>query len=144
MTDERNETLISLTADIVAAHVENNAVAVSDLPDLIAKVHGALAGLGGPVATPAEPLKPAVSIRGSVTKTHLTCLECGLKFTTIKRHLANSHGLKPEDYRARWGFPNSYPVAAESYSEQRRAMAKAIGLGRKPSAKTPARKTKKS
>lgn len=144
MTDERNGTLISLTADIVAAHVENNAVSVSDLPDLIAKVHGALAGLGGPIAAPIEPLKPAVSIRASVSKTQLTCLECGLKFTTIKRHLANSHGLNPDEYRARWGLPNSYPLVAEDYSNQRRAMAKAIGLGLKPATKKPTRKPKKS
>lgn len=141
MADEQNDSLLMLTADIVAAHVSNNSVGVADLPDLIARVHGALANLG--VEPEPEPeLKPAVSIRASIKPDHIVCLEDGKTFKTLKRHLATDHGLTPEEYRAKWGLGADYPMTARSYSEQRKAMAKKIGLGRKPkvAAKAPTRR----
>ena len=145
MDDEAHENLLALTADIVIAHVSNNSVGAADLPELIARVHGALAGLG----TKDEPepdLTPAVSVRASVKPDHLVCLEDGKKFQTLKRHLSVDHGLTPEEYRAKWDLPSDYPMTARNYSERRQAMAKKLGLGRKPKAtakapvKTPARK----
>jgi predicted transcriptional regulator len=129
--DERNEMLITLTADIVAAHVSNNSVAVSDIPLLINSVHGALNGLSG--AEPAAPApEPAVPIRGSVKREFITCLEDGKKLKMLKRHLMTHYGMTPDDYRAKWGLPADYPMVAPAYAEQRRDLAKAIGLGRKP------------
>src|SRR3546814_10968367 len=93
MADELQETLLALTADIVAAHVSNNSVGMADLPTLIGNVHAALAGLGTPVEAPVEEQKPAVSIRASVKPDHVVCLEDGKKFTTLKRHLMTDHGL---------------------------------------------------
>lgn len=134
MADVQNDSLLVLTADIVAAHVSNNNVGVANLPDLIARVHGALAGLG--VEPETEPdLKPAVSIRASVKPDHVVCLEDGKKFTTLKRHLMTDHGLTPQDYRTKWGLAADYPLTAPDYSERRKALAKAIGLGRKPAVK---------
>jgi predicted transcriptional regulator len=123
--------LVQLTADIVAAHVENNAVAVGDLPLLIANVHSALAGLGTASATtPAAPLQPAVSVRASVKPDHLVCLEDGKKVKMLKRHLSTEHGLTPEAYRTKWNLPASYPMTAPNYAEQRRELAVKIGLGK--------------
>jgi len=140
MADERDENLLALTADIVAAHVSNNKVAVSDLPAVIANVHAALAGLSVVTEVPEEePLVPKVSIRASVKPDHLICLEDGLKMRTLKRHLMSHHNLTPEQYRARWNLPADYPMVAPSYTEQRRNLALAIGLGKRP-AKKPVRK----
>ncbi|HEX8239720.1 MAG TPA: MucR family transcriptional regulator [Allosphingosinicella sp.] len=126
--------LVELTADIVAAHVANNRVTVEDMPNLVTRVHDALAGLGAPPAEPpqeeARP-KPAVSIRASVKPDHLVCLACGRKQKTLKRHLATAHGLDPQQYRAEFGLPSGYPMVAADYAKQRREMAHAIGLGRK-------------
>lgn len=141
MADEAQENLLALTADIVTAHVSHNSVGVADLPELIARVHGALAGLG--VQDNPEPeLTPAVSIRASVKPDHIICLEDGKKFQTLKRHLRVDHGLTPEEYRAKWGLPADYPMTARNYSERRQAMAKELSLGRKPkaSAKASARR----
>lgn len=135
MADELQETLLALTADIVAAHVSNNSVGMADLPTLIGNVHAALAGLGTPVEAPVEEQKPAVSIRASVKPDHVVCLEDGKKFTTLKRHLMTDHGLTPQDYRTKWGLAADYPLTAPDYSERRKALAKAIGLGRKPAVK---------
>ncbi len=141
MADEAQENLLALTADIVTAHVSNNDVAAADLPELIARVHGALAGLGVQ-AEPEPELTPAVSIRASVKPDHLVCLEDGKKFQTLKRHLRVDHGLTPDEYRAKWGLPADYPMTARNYSERRQALAKELGLGRKPKepAKAPARR----
>ena len=125
------ETLIALTADIVAAHVANNSVAVSDLPALITKVHGALAKLGRSAPTPEPALTPAVSIRASVRPDHLVCLEDGKKMKMLKRHLKTDHQLTPDEYRAKWNLPAHYPMVAPNYAEQRRTLAKKIGLGTK-------------
>lgn len=136
MTDDDAVTLMTLTAEIVASHVANNSVAVADLPTLIGNVHAALAGLGSAVeAAPVEVQKPAVSVRASVKPDTLICLEDGKKFKTLKRHLRVDHGMTPEAYRAKWNLPADYPMVAPDYAETRRAMAKKIGLGRKPGEK---------
>jgi predicted transcriptional regulator len=137
MTDsnELNETFITLTADIVAAHVSNNSVAVSDLPVLIANVHGALIQLGGPAPVPEVKLEPAVSIRASIKPDYIVCLDDGKKLKMLKRHLMTHYGMTPDDYRAKWGLAADYPMVAPNYAEQRRTLAKKIGLGRKPGMK---------
>ena len=131
-SNQANEMLITLTADIVAAHVSNNTVAVSDLPTLISNVHGALAGLDGPGAKPEVVLEPAVPIRNSVKRDYIVCLDDGKKLKMLKRHLMTHYGMTPDDYRAKWGLPADYPMVAPAYAEQRRDLAKAIGLGRAP------------
>jgi predicted transcriptional regulator len=134
MTDnvENNEMLITLTADIVAAHVSNNSVAVSDLPMLISNVHSALTGLSGTVAVAGPPPEPAVPVRNSVKKDYIICLEDGKKLKMLKRHLMTHYGMTPDDYRAKWGLAADYPMVAPAYAETRRELAKAIGLGRAP------------
>jgi predicted transcriptional regulator len=129
--DENGEMLITLTADIVAAHVSNNSVAVSDLSVLINNVHGALAGLSGGDSS-APPPEPAVPIRNSIKRDYIVCLEDGKKLKMLKRHLMTHFGMTPDEYRAKWGLAADYPMVAPAYAEQRRDLAKAIGLGRKP------------
>ena len=129
MSEERAETLLTLTADIVAAHVSHNNVSISDLPGMIAKVHDALNGLGEPVVEPEAPLEPAVSIRSSIKPDYIVCLEDGKKLKMLKRHLMTHYQLTPEQYRAKWNLPADYPMVAPNYAEQRRTLAKKIGLG---------------
>ncbi|MEH6757753.1 MAG: MucR family transcriptional regulator [Parasphingorhabdus sp.] len=125
-----NETLIALTSDIVAAHVSNNSVAVSDLPLIINNVHGALSGLSGKTAPRALP-EPAVPIKSSIKPDYVVCLEDGKKLKMLKRHLMTHYGMTPDEYRVKWGLPSNYPMVAPNYAEQRRVLAKAIGLGKK-------------
>jgi predicted transcriptional regulator len=126
-----NQTLMELTADVVSAHVGHNRVEPGELPRLIQVVYDALAGAGQSAPEPAEPLKPAVSVRSSVKPDAVTCLECGQSMKMLKRHLKTDHDLSPSDYRARWALPTSYPMVAPSYSEKRSQLAQTIGLGRK-------------
>lgn len=129
------EMLITLTSDIVAAHVSNNNVAVDEVTTLIQNIYGALSGLGQKVEPVAVPLEPAVSIRSSVKPDSVTCLECGKKMKMLKRHLSTDHSLSTEEYRSRWGLGSDYPLVAPNYAEKRRELAKKIGLGRKPGQK---------
>lgn len=131
LENDMNEMLITLTSDIVTAHVANNNVDVSDLPSLIQNVYGALSGLGTVEAVEERP-DPAVSVRASVKNDHIVCLEDGKKMKMLKRHLMTDHGMTPEEYRARWNLPADYPMVAPDYAEKRRELAKKIGLGRKP------------
>ena len=131
MSDETNDdTLITLTADIVAAHVSNNSVAVNDLPQLINNIHGALAGLSGRSAPEAKP-EPKVPIRSSIRPDYIVCLEDGKKLKMLKRHLMTHYQMTPDQYRQKWGLNSDYPMVAPNYAEQRRMLAKAIGLGTK-------------
>jgi predicted transcriptional regulator len=138
MTDlnaDMTETLITLTSDIVAAHVSNNSVSVAEVPTLITNVYSALAGLSG-VGEAEEPRpEPAVSIRSSVKKDHLVCLDCGKKMKMLKRHLSTEHDMSTDEYRSRWDLSSDYPMVAPDYAETRRDLAKKIGLGRKPGQK---------
>lgn len=127
---EDQETLVTLTADIVAAHVSNNNVAISDIALVIRSVHEALSGLGE-AAEPEVKQEPAVSIRASVKPDHIVCLEDGKKMKMLRRHLATDHGMTPDEYRAKWNLPKDYPLVAPAYAEKRRALAKEIGLGTK-------------
>ncbi len=129
--NELHETLVSLTADVVAAHVSNNSVAVSDLPLLIQNVHGALAGLSEQPSEPEVKQEPAVSIRASVKPDYIVCLEDGKKLKMLKRHLMTHYQMTPEQYRAKWNLAADYPMVAPNYAEQRRTLAKKIGLGTK-------------
>ena len=125
------DTLLTLTADIVAAHVSNNSVAVNDLPNLIQNVHAALSGISSqPAAAEAKP-EPKVSVRASVKPDFITCLECGQKQKMLKRHLMTAHNATPSEYRQRFGLAADYPMVAPNYAEQRRTLAKSIGLGTK-------------
>ena len=130
-SENLGETLITLTADIVSAHVSNNSVAVNDLPVLIQNVHNALSGLGTRKEEPAAKPEPAVSIRSSIKPDYIVCLEDGKKLKMLKRHLMTHYQMTPDDYRQKWGLSADYPMVAPSYAEQRRMLAKKIGLGTK-------------
>jgi len=123
------EELLSLTSDIVAAHVSNNTVAVSDLPGLIEQVYKTLSSVGGAGDAAVDRPTPAVPIKKSITPDFIICLEDGKKLKMLKRHLKTAYDMSPDDYRERWGLPSDYPMVAPNYAKQRSRLAKAIGLG---------------
>jgi predicted transcriptional regulator len=123
--------LLSLTTEIVAAHVGNNSVAVGDLPHLIQEVYRTLASVGTVPAVPERP-QPAVAVKRSVTPDYIICLEDGKKLKMLKRHLKTAYNMTPEDYRERWGLAAEYPMVAPNYAQHRSTLAKKIGLGTKP------------
>ncbi len=127
---EIQEGLLALTADIVAAHVSNNTVAINDVSALISNVYNALNSLGEPVQVEEVKQEPAVSIRSSIKPDYIVCLEDGKKLKMLKRHLMSQYGMTPDDYRAKWGLPTDYPMVAPNYAAQRRELAVQIGLGR--------------
>ncbi|MET0269160.1 MAG: MucR family transcriptional regulator [Sphingomonas sp.] len=118
-----------LTADIVSAYVTNHKVVTNEIPLLIRNVSHALSDLRAKGQAPEAPSKPAVPIRASVKPDHIVCLEDGKKLKTLKRHLMTHYQMTPEAYRAKWRLPADYPMVAPDYAEQRRALAKKIGLG---------------
>jgi predicted transcriptional regulator len=121
-----------LAAEIVAAYVSANSISTAQLPDVIRSVVDALASLDGQAAAPkAEALKPAVSIRKSITPDYLVCLEDGKKLKMLKRHLRTTYDMSPQEYREKWGLPADYPMVAPNYAARRSEFAKQIGLGRK-------------
>src|SRR5690606_20982815 len=131
VTNSDDDHAIDLTAEVVAAYVSKNTVPIGELPNLITEVHSALKGVDQGVEAAAEKPKPAVAIRSSVKPTAITCLECGKKQKSLKRHLTSAHGLTPEEYRERWNLSKDYPMVAPDYSAARSALAKKLGLGRK-------------
>ncbi|MDH3909851.1 MAG: MucR family transcriptional regulator [Rhodospirillales bacterium] len=121
--------LLRMTSDVVAAYVKNNPLQAAELTSVIQTVHSSLSVLNGGGEAKAEPQKPAVSIRRSVTPDYIVCLEDGKKLKMLKRHLRTTYGLTPDEYRAKWGLPTDYPMVAPNYAKQRSAFAKKIGLG---------------
>ncbi|MET0605703.1 MAG: MucR family transcriptional regulator [Beijerinckiaceae bacterium] len=132
-TDDAS-TYVELAAGIVSAYVRNHSVQATELPALIREVHGALTRLDTNTPDlPSEPAKPAVSPKKSINAEYLVCLEDGLKFKSLKRHLRTKYGLSPEQYREKWGLPADYPMVAPSYAKARSQLAKQMGLGQKNS-----------
>jgi predicted transcriptional regulator len=115
---------------IVAAYVRRNQVGADQLGALISTVYQAVSGLGKPVAEVSGKRTPAVTIRRSVHRDYVVCLECGWRGQILKRHVTTSHGLNVEQYRARWNLPREHPLVAPGYSERRSGLAKQFGLGR--------------
>lgn len=130
-TNDTQEFLATLTADIVSAHVSNNSVSTGELPALIQAVFASLSGLGSAPVTVEEKQQPAVSVRSSIKPDYIVCLEDGKKLKMLKRHLMTHYGMTPDEYRTKWGLPSDYPMVAPNYAEQRRSLAKQIGLGTK-------------
>jgi predicted transcriptional regulator len=132
MADLSNEaSCIQLTANIVSAYVRNNSVSSAEIPALISQVYLALMRVssGAAGAGPAEPLKPAISIKRSITPAYLVCLEDGKKFKSLKRHLGTQYQMTPDQYRAKWNLPADYPMVAPDYAAVRSQLAKQMGLG---------------
>jgi predicted transcriptional regulator len=125
----KSNELLSLTTDIVSAHVANNTVSLADLPELIHSVYRTLANIGPATVEPANRPVPAVPVRKSIMPDHLVCLEDGKRLKMLKRHLKTAYNLTPEQYRERWGLPPDYPMVAPNYAKQRSRLAKEIGLG---------------
>ncbi len=127
-----NSMLMELTADVVSSYVSNNPIAAGDLSNLIRDVYASLDSVSGGSTEPEkEKQKPAVSIKKSLNRDYLICLEDGKKFKSLKRHLKTHYDLSPEQYRDKWGLPSDYPMVAPAYAEQRSRLAKEMGLGQK-------------
>lgn len=131
MADSSGEgSYLQLTANIVAAYVSNNTVPSGEIPNLISQVYSALMRVsGGQAAASAEPLKPAVPVKRSITAEYIVCLEDGKKFKSLKRHLRTQYDMTPEKYREKWGLPPDYPMVAPNYAKARSHLAKQMGLG---------------
>ena len=121
---------IELAADIVSAYVSNNSVPLAELPNLIRDVHSALMRVTEQaIPVEAEPLKPAVAVKKSITPDYIICLEDGKQFKSLKRHLRSQYNLSPDAYREKWGLPADYPMVAPNYAKARSNLAKQMGLG---------------
>lgn len=132
MTEHVNHNeLLALTTEIVSAHVANNSISLSDLPQLIQEVYRTLASVGT-VPVVAERPQPVVPVKKSVTPDYIICLEDGKKLKMLKRHLKTAYDMSPEEYRERWNLPADYPMVAPNYAQHRSSLAKKIGLGTKP------------
>ncbi len=131
MADTEQPDYTSLTVQLLSAYVANNSVASEDLAGLIQSTRAALIAETAPEPVETVEHVPAVSVRKSIaSRDHILSLIDGRPYKTLKRHLA-THGLTPSEYRERYGLPASYPMVAQAYSEQRRAVAQKLGLGQR-------------
>lgn len=129
MVEDENQ-LLAMTADIVSAFVSKNSIAADNVAGLIASVHASLLAISQPVEEVVpEPKEPAVPVRKSITPDYIICLEDGLKFKSLKRHLRTKYDMSPEDYREKWGLAKDYPMVAPNYAAARSQLAKTMGLG---------------
>jgi predicted transcriptional regulator len=126
---EQSKDLLTLTTEIVAAHVSNNTVALGDLPQLINQIYNSLVNIGSATTAPVARPQPAVNIKKSVQPDYIVCLEDGKKLKMLKRHLKTAYNMSPEAYRERWKLASDYPMVAPNYARQRSRLAKEIGLG---------------
>ncbi len=136
----------SLVAQILSSYLSNNTVAAADLPSVIDSAKKAFAGGAEPASTSvaegeSKNWEPAVPVKRSITPEAITCLVCGEKFKSLKRHLQTAHQMSPGEYRDAFKLKGDYPIVAPAYAAQRSTLAKSLGLGRKVGAKAPVKKT---
>jgi predicted transcriptional regulator len=136
----------SLVAQILSSYLSNNTVAPADLPAVIANVKKAFGGTAETMLAPTaesetKHWEPAVPVKKSITPEAITCLICGGKFKSLKRHLQTAHNLTPREYRDAFKLKSDYPIVAPAYAAQRSQLAKSLGLGRKAAEKPAAKKS---
>lgn len=130
MSETSAKSFVDLTASIVSAYVSNNTTTAAEIPALISQIHAALLRVStGGSETALEPVKPAISVKKSMTPDYLVCLEDGKRFKSLKRHLRTQYNMTPEQYREKWGLPSDYPMVAPNYAVARSNLAKKMGLG---------------
>lgn len=122
--------LLPLVADITAAYCARAHIGTAELATVIASVFAALDALDKPEAPRPPVQQPAVAIRASVWPDYIICLEDGLKFKMLRRHLRSAFNMTPAQYRAKWSLRPDYPMVAPNYSQVRSRMAIAWSLGR--------------
>ncbi len=127
--DKSADSLLTLTSQIVSAHLSKNAMGINDVPELIQRVHATLQSLAGGNAAPVATRDPAVPVKRSVTSEYIICLEDGSKHKMMKRYLKTAFGMTPDEYRKKWGLPADYPMVSPNYARTRSALAKKSGLG---------------
>jgi len=137
---KKDTSSLESVSKIVSAYVSNNSLPSDELPDLITTIHEALQNPGQAASSTPE---PAVPIKKSIRPDYIICLEDGMKFKMLKRHLRNVYDLSPDEYRRKWGLSSDYPMVAPKYSARRSELAKIIGLGRKPGQKVKGRKVRR-
>ena len=125
------DALLQMTTKVVSAYVGNNTISDVQISDVIQSVYGSLEGLGNGTGAHQTKQKPAVPIKRSITPDHIICLEDGKKLKMLKRYLRTTHGMSPDEYRAKWGLAADYPMVAPNYAKKRSAFAKEIGLGKR-------------
>ena len=124
--------ILQITRDIVVAYLSHNTLDAEAVPEFLEQVHATVCKMSQSSQLNArEKLVPAVPIEESVTEETIYCLEDGLPFKSLKRHIRVKYGLTPETYREKWGLPADYPMVAPNYARERSALAKPSGLGRK-------------
>ena len=128
-TDKSPDTLLTLTSQIVSAHLTKNVVGLNDVSELIQRVYATLQGLGGSGASTVATKAPAVPIKKSVTNEYIICLEDGSRHKMMKRYLKTAFEMTPDEYRKKWGLPADYPMVSPAYAKTRSALAKKSGLG---------------
>ena len=131
-----NNDIVETVCDIVSAYVSNNTVPSPELVTLIEDVHSAVVSMTTVVGNDFSVgfdanLTPAVPIKQSVQPDYITCLECGQRFKSLKKHLRSNHDLSPEEYKTKWALPSDYPMVCPDYAKRRSSLAKQIGLGKR-------------
>ncbi|MBM3568843.1 MAG: transcriptional regulator [Alphaproteobacteria bacterium] len=127
--DKTDAAILRMTAEIASAYLGHNSLGADKLPEVIRSIHAALAEIKAGPAPAAPKQEPAVAPSRSVKPDYIVCLEDGKKLKMLKRHLRTSYNMSPDDYRAKWGLPASYPMVAPNYAKRRSEFAKKIGLG---------------
>ena len=126
-----DDNILALATKIVSGYVSKNSVSSADLPEIIQAVHKTLIALSRTEQSKMITQKPAVAPEDSITEDYIICLEDGKKLKMLKRHLRSKFGLTPDQYRAKWNLPPSYPMVSPGYAIKRSKLAKEIGLGKK-------------
>jgi len=131
-----SDAYLELTSEVISSYVANNPVSTNELPNLINEVYSAFKQAGSANSADSKTKsKPAVPVKKSMTDDYIICLEDGKKFKSLKRHLRSHYDMSPEEYREKWGLPYDYPMVAPNYAKARSALAREMGLGRKPGTK---------
>jgi predicted transcriptional regulator len=145
MDETLTQSTHELAAELTIAWLSNSntRAQATDVRDFLQSMYEALNALVTEPATnganqeAAAEYKPATTARRSLSSPeHIISLIDGRPYKTLRRHLSG-HGLTPDQYRQRYGLKADYPMVAPAYAEVRRAMAKKIGLGRKPRTDVP-------
>jgi len=129
--EEIMEDYLKEALEIVKAQASVRTMTEEEITSMVQSLSKGIRNIAEDNAEVTTNVEPPVDPKKAIREKSVICLECGKSFKVLtKKHLA-SHGLTPEEYRAKWGYKKGTSLVAKSLARERRKKMKDMKLWEK-------------
>lgn len=128
---------IKQALDIVKAQASVRTMTEDEIASMVKKISSSIRDIsaGSFAESAPEEAAPNIEPKKAIREKTILCLECQKTFKVLtKKHLA-THGLTPEEYRAKYGYKKGTSLIAKGLSRDRRKKMQEMQLWKKKTKK---------